>query len=368
MFFLRAVSDAFPVPQALTTGDGIARWFGPYARVTPGEGGSVGVGWDPHELWDAPITVWEPQQRLQTVSEMPAKDGSIVRLAVDYYLEAHDGRVRVRLVHSGFDDSDSWDGYIDGLDAGWTFFLFNLKHALERHRGVARQQLSARFRTMAPAGAEHPVFGATGLQVQPPVGTLRPGDRCQLTLGGIPVAATVAVRHASRTIAFVVPAWNDALLFIEREGLKESHQLESLATLEARNPQITVECRRRESAECVWELVQLCVARAAVPGVKLVRSSHSIDILAPSVSKLAVVDALPGTVLRIGDRGRFPGNDFALLDDPLGLSVDEVSASTAHCWNLLSVGNRGVMGALEYLRAIRSDAKKFRIALGEEAE
>lgn len=151
-------------------------------------------------------------------------------------------------------------------------------------------------------------------------------------------------------------------------ALKESHQLESLATLEARNPQITVECRRRESAECVWELVQLCVARAAVPGVKLVRSSHSIDILAPSVSKLAVVEALPGTVLRIGDRGRFPGNDFALLDDPLGLSVDEVSASTAHCWNLLSVGNRGVVGALEYLRAIRSDAKKFRIALGEEAE
>jgi hypothetical protein len=39
------------------------------------------------------------------------------------------------------------------------------------------------------------------------------------------VDATVAVRHAPRTIAFVVPAWNDALLFVEREGMKESHQL-----------------------------------------------------------------------------------------------------------------------------------------------
>jgi uncharacterized protein YndB with AHSA1/START domain len=211
--------------QALTTGEGIARWFGPYAAVTPGEGGSVSVGWDPKEMWDTPITVWEPLRRMQTASEMASKDGRMVRLAVDYYLEVQGGRVRVRLVHSGFDDSDSWDGYIDGLDAGWTFFLFNLKHALERHRGVPRQQLSARFRTTARAGEDHPVFGAKGLHVRPAVGELRPGDACHLSLGGVEVDGTVAVRHAPRTIAFVVPAWNDGLLFVEREGLKEAHQL-----------------------------------------------------------------------------------------------------------------------------------------------
>jgi uncharacterized protein YndB with AHSA1/START domain len=211
--------------QALTTGEGIARWFAPYAAVTPGEGGSVSIGWDPKEMWETPITVWEPLRRMQTASEMPSKDGRIVRLAIDYHVEAHGGRVRVRLVHSGFDDSDSWDNYIDGLDAGWTFFLFNLKHALERHRGVPRQQLSARFRTTARDGEEHPVFGAKGLRVQPAVGGLRPGDASRLSLGGGEVNATVAVRHATRTIAFVVPAWNDALLFVEREGLKETHQL-----------------------------------------------------------------------------------------------------------------------------------------------
>ena len=152
--------------QALATGEGIARWFAPYAAVTPGEGGSASVGWDPKEMWAAPITVWEPLKRMQTVSEMPSKDGGIVRLAVDYYLEAIGGQVRVRLVHSGFDDSDSWDGYIDGLDAGWTYFLFNLKHALERHRGVDRRQLSARFRTIARDGEEHPIFGTNGLRVR----------------------------------------------------------------------------------------------------------------------------------------------------------------------------------------------------------
>jgi uncharacterized protein YndB with AHSA1/START domain len=211
--------------EALTTGEGIARWFGPYAAVTPGEGGSVSIGWDPKEMWDTPITVWEPLRRMQTASEMPSKDGRMVRLAVDYYLDVHGGRVRVRLVHSGFDDSGTWDDYIDGLDAGWTYFLFNLKHALERHRGVDRRQLSARFRTTTRAGEDHPVFGANGLRVQPPVGDLRPGDPCRLSLGGIDVDATVAVRHAPRTMAFIVPAWNDALLFVEREGMKETHQL-----------------------------------------------------------------------------------------------------------------------------------------------
>ena len=210
--------------QALTTGEGISRWFAPHAVVTPGEGGNVSVGWDPKEMWETPITVWESHRRMQTASEMPSKDGRMVRLAVDYYLEVHSGRVRVRLVHSGFDDG-SWDDYIDGLDAGWSYFLFNLKHALERHRGVDRRQESARFRTAARVGEEHPVFGAKGLRVRPPIGGLRPGDACHLSLGGLEVDATVAVRHRARTIAFVVPAWNDALLFVEREGMKETHQV-----------------------------------------------------------------------------------------------------------------------------------------------
>ena len=211
--------------QALTTGEGIARWFAPHAAVTPGDGGSVSIGWDPKEMWETPITVWEPRRRLQTASEMPGKDGRMVRLAVDYYLEARGGQVRVRLVHSGFDDSGTWDDYIDGLDAGWSFFLFNLKHSLERHRGVDRVQQSARFRTTARAGEDHPVFGAKGLRVRPPVGALRPGDVCHLSIGGADVDAIVAVRHAGRTIAFLVPAWNDALLFVEREGMKETHHV-----------------------------------------------------------------------------------------------------------------------------------------------
>jgi uncharacterized protein YndB with AHSA1/START domain len=211
--------------QALASGEGIARWFAPHAAVEPGAAGSVSVGWDPQQMWTQPITVWEPLRRLQTAGDMPAPDGRVVRIAVDYFLEAREGGVRVRLVHSGFDDSESWDNYIDGLEAGWGYFMFNLKHALERHHGIDRMSLSARFRTSESPGQEHPVFGRQGLQVSPPAGGLRPGDRCSLTLGGAAVDATVALRHPPRTMAFVVPAWNDALLFVEREQLENPHRL-----------------------------------------------------------------------------------------------------------------------------------------------
>jgi uncharacterized protein YndB with AHSA1/START domain len=211
--------------KALASGEGIARWFAPHAAVVPGADGSVSVGWDPKEMWTQPITVWEPLRRLQTAAEMPAPDGRIVRIAVDYFLEAREGGVRVRLVHSGFDDSESWDNYVDGLEAGWGYFMFNLKHALERHRGVDRVQLSARFRTTETTGQEHPVFGRDGLQIVPPASGLRAGDRCSLSLGGAAVDATVALRHPPRTIAFVVPAGNDGLLFVEREQLENPHRL-----------------------------------------------------------------------------------------------------------------------------------------------
>jgi uncharacterized protein YndB with AHSA1/START domain len=211
--------------KALASGKGIARWFAPHAAVEPGAEGSVSVGWDPQQMWTQPITVWEPLRRLQTATDMPAPDGRVVRIAVDYFLEAREGGVRVRLVHSGFDDSASWDDYIDGLEAGWGFFMFNLKHALERHRDVDRVQLSARFRTTETADQEHPVFGRDGLQVVPPASGLRSGDGCSLTLGDTAVDATVATRHPPRTMAFVVPAWNDALLFVEREQLEKTHRL-----------------------------------------------------------------------------------------------------------------------------------------------
>jgi beta-phosphoglucomutase-like phosphatase (HAD superfamily) len=85
---------------------------------------------------------------------------------------------------------------------------------------------------------------------------------------------------------------------------------------------------------------------------KAAQSPHHVDIVHPSTSKRLVASRLGAgerPVLRIGDTGRFPGNDFELLADPYGLSVDEVSPDLAGCWNFLPPGLREVEGTLHYL-------------------
>src|SRR5665213_4053071 len=83
--------------------------------------------------------------------------------------------------------------------------------------------------------------------------------------------------------------------------------------------------------------------------LSVVTSTHSIDILAPFISKRKVVEDVlarlgygsgPDSVLCIGDRGCPPGNDSDLLCHPLALSVDEVSADPLTCWNLATPGLR----------------------------
>lgn len=79
------------------------------------------------------------------------------------------------------------------------------------------------------------------------------------------------------------------------------------------------------------------------------QSSHSIDIVSAKVSKRNVISAiaarancLPEDVLCIGDRGRWPGNDFELLQSPLSLSADQCSNLEDRCWNLAGTYRRQV--------------------------
>lgn len=153
------------------------------------------------------------------------------------------------------------------------------------------------------------------------------------------------------------------------ESLEEIHavlaadaRIAALAKVEAGYKQITLEFRDCGAGGEVWESVQRGLSRCRIAGVSALRSSHSVDVLAPGVTKRHVVDAVRGSLgpgsqavplLTIGDRGRWPGNDFALLQEPLSLSVDDVSADPATCWNLASPGNRCAAALREYFRSMR---------------
>ena len=90
--------------------------------------------------------------------------------------------------------------------------------------------------------------------------------------------------------------------------------------------------------------------------IRVVESGHSVDLLAPGVSKLALFRRLAGQmpagrkILCFGDRGRRPGNDHELLGTEYSLSVDEASEDPSRCWNLLPAGVRGEAGVLHYMK------------------
>lgn len=126
------------------------------------------------------------------------------------------------------------------------------------------------------------------------------------------------------------------------------------------NPvQISIGVRRGTRIEAGAAQVRMLMHGCGVEG-EVVTSGHSIDVCLAGQSKENLVQAIrvsyglgEGPILRIGDRGRPPGNDWRLLDDPHGLSVDEVSGHPKHCWSFTPAGTKGVQATSHYLRHLR---------------
>ena len=131
--------------EAISDGDRLASWFAPFASVEPGEGGSVTVAWEEGSEWPSRIAVWQPNRHLRLIDELPedaAHTGA--EMALDYRLEARDGTTVLHLVNSGLSAGEDWDEAFYMMTNGWRFFLWNLKHVVERHPGVSRTMISAR--------------------------------------------------------------------------------------------------------------------------------------------------------------------------------------------------------------------------------
>ena len=202
--------------RALSEGEELKRWFPLDARVKPGAGGSVWLSWGEGAEWESPIEIWEPNRRMQTVDTFPGQDGAPpTRIAVDYVIEARGGTTVVRLVHSGFAD-DTWEDELETMGAGWTSFLANLKHYLERHKGEPRT--IAHFR--------HPLVGLERRDVFPRMLKLLGLDASKLRAGErYSTTARSGDRFEGRAIQVKEPInftataenWGNAFLMIEIE-------------------------------------------------------------------------------------------------------------------------------------------------------
>lgn len=152
----------------------------------------------------------------------------------------------------------------------------------------------------------------------------------------------------------------------EEQAMTRAHDLlaadawlTATAKLTPRPHQVAVEPKGAVRTDALAAHVMALLAPLDGEGVRIVVSSHSLDVLGPTRGKGSLVSWLRQQigdgreVLCIGDRGAWPGNDYSLLAEPLSLSVDEVSSISSACWNLAPRGISGPDATLLYLRAIK---------------
>lgn len=148
-------------------------------------------------------------------------------------------------------------------------------------------------------------------------------------------------------------------------ALRAQTELAESADQTDRRFQITLQAKRAMPENRLWDLAHQVLLLVGRTDLTITRSSHSIDIVPAGVSKLRVVARLREkigdvAILPIGDRGRWPGNDYELLREPLALSVDEISVDPGTCWNLAACGQRGVAATMEYLSSLEVRGGVFR--------
>jgi hypothetical protein len=150
--------------------------------------------------------------------------------------------------------------------------------------------------------------------------------------------------------------------------------VESGAVTSLRDCQLTIRAGESNPRMMDWREVLRIVQETGIGGVSVVYSTHSIDVLAPGVTKRSVVKKVREVfgggqslkALCVGDKGAWPGNDFGLLQEPLSLSVDEVASGPQTCWNLAPAGAIGVPGTLHYLRLLKLASSEGRFRFGRE--
>lgn len=121
--------------------------------------------------------------------------------------------------------------------------------------------------------------------------------------------------------------------------------------------------------EEIWLVIADSLRQAGLNFASVVKSKHSVDVLAPGIGKSRLIAHLiekfaidPYEILTIGDQGAWPGNDASLLEHRFSLSVDEPSRRLDRGWKLAPSEKRDVDATLWYMDEIKIDhSGQFRI-------
>lgn len=160
-------------------------------------------------------------------------------------------------------------------------------------------------------------------------------------------------------------AWKKQPIDIELTALKEELKLRLPKgcvdyKFEERNLQLSIvgEMTQTES-QLVYETCREIIWDKQMKGIRIWRSSHSMDIVVyREASKLQVIKD-PEYTLCIGDYGILEGNDYEMLTSKYSLSVDQVSKNAESCWNIAPPGIKGIDATLFYLSRMKANEGKI---------
>ena len=136
--------------------------------------------------------------------------------------------------------------------------------------------------------------------------------------------------------------------------------------------QISVRFKEGANAENMWFVIADSLRQAGLDPSTVVRSKHSVDVLAANVNKSHLVANMiqvrgidPYEIVTMGDQGAWPGNDASLLEHRFSLSVDQPSRRLDRGWKLAPHHKRDVDATIWYLDHAKIDqlAGSFRFEL-----
>jgi uncharacterized protein YndB with AHSA1/START domain len=119
--------------EAISEGDKVAQWFAPEVRITPGAGGKIFLSWGPGCEGETPIRIWEPNKRMAWVEGEGTPNEKVCEFEI---IAKEGGTTTLRLVHSGFGASASFDNEYESTFGGWHTFFAMLRYGLTRFPGV----------------------------------------------------------------------------------------------------------------------------------------------------------------------------------------------------------------------------------------
>lgn len=170
--------DAPPeaVWKAISTGEGLSRWYAEEARVEPRAGGENWVSWGEGQDVGNENLKWEEGKRITVGHAKPENDWQTI--VIDFEIETRGGKTLLKLVQSGLLAGADWDSMDEGTKVGWEMFLYALKFYLEHHAGKPRRTILRYWSSPKPADE---TFAALRAHVGIAADDLRVGARYAAT-------------------------------------------------------------------------------------------------------------------------------------------------------------------------------------------